>query len=147
MKLSIEVKNGIIIFLGIGIFFLVLDLLGLSDQNYLRAFNAFIVMFGINRTIQTKYQNGERDYLQNLFLGFKTGVIGIILGIIALAIYIEIRGGTTYLAELSDTFFFAGKTSIIQYCSVLLFEGIASCFIGSFVLMQYWKGAVAKGTN
>lgn len=144
MKISIETKNGIIIFLGIGIFFLLLDVVGLSDQNYLRLFNALIVIFGINQTLKFNYNNGKTDYLTNLFLGFKTGVIGVVLGIVALAIYIQIKGGETYMETLSDTFFFGGKTSIIQYCSVLLFEGIASSFIATFTLMQYWKGAVVK---
>ena len=35
MKNNIELKNGIIIFLGIGLFFLLLDFLGLADKNYL----------------------------------------------------------------------------------------------------------------
>jgi hypothetical protein len=141
---NIEFKNGILIFLGIGIFFLVLDVLSLADKNYLRILNAFIVLFGINQTIKTKIKNGNSDYLENLFSGFKTGVIGIVLGIVGLIIFIYIKGGEAYLDKLSDTFFFGKDNNIIKYCSILFFEGIASSLIGSFVLMQYWKGIELK---
>jgi hypothetical protein len=144
MKNNIEFKNGLLIFLGIGIFFLLLDFLGLADKNYLRILNAFIVLYGINETIKTKVKIGKSDYLENLFSGFKTGVIGIVLGIFGLIIFIYIKGGESYLDKLSDTFFFGKDTNIIKYCSVLFFEGIASCLIGSFVLMQYWKGIELK---
>lgn len=144
MTNNIEFKNGILIFLGIGIFFLVLDVLGFADKNYLRILNAFIVLFGINQTIKTKIENGNSDYLENLFSGFKTGVIGIVLGIVGLIIFIYIKGGEAYLDKLSDTFFFGKDNNIIKYCSILFFEGIASSLIGSFVLMQYWKGIESK---
>ncbi len=144
MTNNIEFKNGILIFLGIGIFFLVLDVLGFADKNYLRILNAFIVLFGINQTIKTKIKNGNSDYLENLFSGFKTGIIGIVLGIISLIIFIYIKGGEAYLDKLSDTFFFGKDNNIIKYCSILFFEGIASSLIGSFVLMQYWKGIESK---
>jgi hypothetical protein len=144
MKNSIEIKHGFLIFLGIGIFFLLMDILGFADKNYLRILNAFIVLYGINKTIKYNFSHGNSEYLDNLIAGFKTGIIGVVLGIIGLIIFVYLKGGETYLSRLSDTFFFVGKTNIIKYCSVLFFEGIASSLIGSFVLMQYWKDVVIK---
>jgi hypothetical protein len=144
MKNTIEIKNGFLIFLGIGIFFLLMDLLGLADKNYLRILNAFIVLIGINKTIKYNFSHGNSDYLENLISAFKTGIIGVVLGVIGLIIFIYFKGGEPYLSRLSDTFFFVGKTNIIKYSSVLFFEGIASSLIGSFVLMQYWKDVVIK---
>lgn len=144
MKNNIELKNGIVIFLGIGIFFLLMDFLGLADKNYLRILNAFIVLFGINETIKHNIRTDKSEYLYNLVSGFKTGVIGVFLGIVGLIIFIYIKGGETYLDKLSDTFFFGEDNNIIKYCSILFFEGIASSLIGSFTLMQYWKDVVLK---
>jgi hypothetical protein len=144
MKNNVELRNGFLIFLGIGLFFLTMDFLGLADKNHLRALNAFIVLYGINKTIKNNMHNGITDYLENLLSGFKTGVIGVFLGIVGLIIYVYIKGGESYLSTLSDTFFFLGKTNIIKYCSVLFFEGIASSLIGSFALMQYWKDVVVN---
>lgn len=144
MKNNIEVKNGILIFLGIGIFFLLMDFLGFADKNYLRILNAFIVLYGINETIKTNIKNDKSDYLENLVSGFKTGVLGVLFGIIGLIIFIYIKGGEPYLQKLSDTFFFGEDNNIIKYCSILFFEGIASSLIGSFTLMQYWKDVQLK---
>jgi hypothetical protein len=144
MKNNIELKNGIIIFLGIGLFFLLMDFLGFADKNYLRILNAFIVLYGINKTLKANLKNGKTDYLENLVSGFKTGVYGVFLGIIGLILFIYIKGGESYLNRLSDTFFFGDDVNIIKYCSVLFFEGIASCLIGSFTLMQYWKDVELK---
>jgi len=144
MENNIELKNGILIFVGIGLFFLLMDLLGLADKNYLRILNAFIVMYGINKSIQYNYKHEKTDYLENLVSGFKTGIIGVFLGIVGLIIFIYLKGGESYLNRLSDTFFFGKDTNIIKYCSVLFFEGIASSLIGAFTLMQYWKGVELK---
>jgi hypothetical protein len=139
MKNNIELKNGILIFIGIGLFFLLMDLLGFADKNYLRILNAFIVIYGINKSIQYNYKHEKTDYLENLVSGFKTGIIGVALGIFGLIIFIYLKGGESYLSKLSDTFFFGKDNNIVKYCSVLFFEGIASSLIGSFTLMQYWK--------
>ncbi|MFC4738624.1 hypothetical protein ACFO3U_01310 [Flavobacterium ponti] len=144
MKNNVELKNGIVIFLGIGIFFLLMDFLGLADKNYLRILNAFIVLYGINETIKTNSKAGKTDYLENLVSGFKTGVIGVFLGIVGLIVFIYIKGGESYLDRLSNTFFFGEDNNIIKYCSILFFEGIASSLIGSFTLMQYWKDVELK---
>ncbi len=143
MKNQNEIKNGVLIFIGIGLFFLLMDLFGLADKNYLRILNAFIVLFGIGKTIKSNYSIGITDYLENLVSGFKTGIIGVLLGIIGLIGFVYIKGGETYLATLSDTFFFTGKTNLVMYCAVLFFEGVASSLIGSFALMQYWKDVPA----
>ena len=138
MKNKTVLQNGFLIFLGIGLFFLLMDFLGLASKNYLRSLNAFIVLYGIHKTIKYNYDKGKMDYFENLFSGFITGVLGVFLGIIGLIAFIYIKGGESYLTTLSDTFFFVGKKNIIQYCSVLFFEGVASSLIGAFVLMQFY---------
>lgn len=144
MKNKTVLKNGFLIFLGIALFFLVMDLLGLASKNYLRALNAFIVLYGIRKTIKDNYLKGKMDYFENFFSGFVTGVLGVFLGIVGLIIFIHLKGGEIYLNTLSDTFFFVGKVSIIQYCGVLFFEGVASSLIGTLVLMQFYNNATVS---
>jgi hypothetical protein len=50
MSVSKEFYNGVLIFIGIGIYFLLMELLGLSDVFMLRMLNIFIVVFFLNRT-------------------------------------------------------------------------------------------------
>lgn len=139
MKLSKEFKNGFIIFLGIGLFFLLMEGLGLSDNYFLRGFNVIIIVFGLNRTINANIQEGQKNFLTNFVSAGLTGAIGVVLSIIALSIYITLRGGSEYMSHLSDSVI-SGKTdSSAQYCMVLLLEGMASVLIVVFATIQYWK--------
>ena len=139
MKLRRELKNGIFVFIGIGIYFLAMDLLGLADLYYLRLLNIFIVLYFVNQTIHSNIKEGEKDYLKNVLAGALTALLGVFLSIIGLYLYINYKGGETYIHNLSDIFLTGSKPSVIQYCIGLLFEGIASSIIATFILMQYWK--------
>jgi hypothetical protein len=59
MKNKTVLKNAFLIFLGIGLFFLLMDFLGLASKNYLRSLNAFIVLYGIHKTIKYNYDKGK----------------------------------------------------------------------------------------
>jgi hypothetical protein len=143
MQFKREITNGIIIFLGIGLYFLILDFLGMSDIFYLRILNAFIVVYGVNRTIKGNHDAGVRGYFPNLLGALITSMIGAVLSIAGLLIYIEYRGGESYLKNLADSFVFGGgELSIEQYCIGLLFEASAASLAVSFCLMQYWKDKV-----
>lgn len=143
MKFKRELINGIIIFLGIGIYFIILELLGLSDETYLRMLNIVFVVYGVNRTIKMNYESGVHGYLTNFLSAIITSMIGAILAVAALLVYIEIKGGEEYLRALSENFIFGGgKVSIQQYSIGLLFESTAASLAVVFVLMQYWKGKV-----
>ena len=143
MKYLRELKNGFIIFAGIGIYFIILELLGLSDLPWLRIFNVVFVVFGVNQTIKGNQAAGVRGYMRNLFAAIITSVIGAILSVGSLLGYIEYRGGEEYLKKLSENFIFGGgDITIQQYCIGLFFEAMAASIITSFCLMQYWKGKV-----
>lgn len=145
MKFKREILNGILIFLGIGIYFIILELLGLSDQTYLRMLNIAFAIYGVNRTIKTNYETGIHGYLTNFVAALVTAGVGAILSVTALLIYIKIQGGVEYLRSLSENFIFGGgNITIQQYCVGLLFESVAGSLAIVFVLMQYWKGKVEK---
>lgn len=139
MKLSTEFKYGILIFLGIGIYFLLMEVLGLSKLYFLRTLNVFIVIYGLNLAIKTNLKNGKVGYLPNLISSALTGFIGIGLGIIGLVAYLKIRGGEQYMNQLSEAFLFGGEPSIAEYSFGLFIEGIASVLIVAFINMQYWR--------
>lgn len=139
MKLSTEFKYGILIFLGIGIYFLLMEVLGLSKLYFLRILNVFIVIYGLNLAIKTNLKNGKVGYLPNLISSALTGFIGIGLGIIGLVAYLKIRGGEQYMNQLSEAFLFGGEPSIAEYSFGLFIEGIASVLIVAFINMQYWR--------
>lgn len=145
MNISKELNNGILIFISIGIYFLFMELLGLSDVFLLRLLNIFIVVYFINKTIKSNYREGKTEYLENIISGSLTSLIGVALSVAGLLAYISMKGGNAYLANLSKNFLFGGgEPSMYQYCIGLLFEGIASSIIITFTLMQYWKDRPIK---
>jgi hypothetical protein len=138
MKLATEFKNGILIFLGIGIYFLLMEVLGLSNLYFLRILNVFIIIYGLNLTIKSNIKKGKTGYLKNLVSTSLTGLVGIALGIIGLVVYLKIRGGEQYMHQLSKAFLFGGEPKIAEYSFGLFIEGIASVLMVAFINMQYW---------
>lgn len=143
MKYSRELANGFIIFIGIGIYFLILQYMGLSDQFFLRIFNIVFVIYGVNRTLTQNHADGIRGYNTNFLSAIITSMIGAVLSVASLLAFIEFKGGEAYLKNLSESFIFGGgELTIHQYCIGLLFESVAASLMASFCLMQYWKNKV-----
>ncbi|MEY3500550.1 MAG: hypothetical protein RL308_2219, partial [Bacteroidota bacterium] len=113
--------------------------LGLSNIYYLRILNVFIVLYFINRTLQSNIIEGKKEYLQNAIAAGATAIIGVTLSVIGLYIYIIYRGGETYIHQLSNAFIIGNKSSVNEFCLGLFFEGIASSVIVTLIVMQYWS--------
>jgi hypothetical protein len=139
MKLKIEFINGVLIFIGVAIYFLIIELLGLSHIYFLRLANALFVIYGVRRTILWHISHSERDYLQNYISGYITSLIAVVLSVISLRIYCLARGGDSYVKEFSKMFWFGNNASLNDYCIGLLFEGAASSILVVFVLMNHYN--------
>ncbi|TDP58882.1 hypothetical protein [Flavobacterium dankookense] len=138
MKLPKELINGILIALGIAGFFLIMELLGLSNNYYLRVLNVLFVFYGVNRTIRQNIIEGKSGHLTNLLSAGFTALIGVSISIAGLLFYIYNKGGTAYINNLSEQFLFGGAT-VNEYCFGLLFEGLASSMIVIFITLQFWQ--------
>lgn len=138
MKLPKELVNGFIIFIGIGLYFLLMELLGLADMYFLRLFNILFVFYGTNKTLRSNFTEGKTILVSNAVSALFTSLSGIILSIVGLIIYIYIKGGDIYIESLSKTFLFGGEPSVMTYSISLLFEGIVSAVMVTFMLMLYW---------
>ena len=139
MKISKEFQNGFLIFLGIAIYFLFMNLVGLSDVFYLRLFNTLFVLYGVNRTIMMNIHDGEVFLVNNAKSAMKSSLIGVFLSIIGLIIFSYLQGGDQYVQSLSKTFLFGGNPSVMTYSICLLFEGIASTVVVTMLLLLYWN--------
>jgi hypothetical protein len=138
MKLPKELYNGVIIFIGIGLYFMLMEVLGLANLYYLRLFNVLFVFYGTNRTLRMNYKEGKTLFADNALSALFTSLAGVFLSVIGLITYSYIEGGDAYLQSLSKTFLFGGDPSIMTYSISLLFEGIVSAVIISFMLLLYW---------
>ncbi|MFH7015973.1 hypothetical protein [Flavobacterium sp. FlaQc-47] len=139
MNLPKEITNGFLIFLGIGIYFLLMSLLGLSHLFYLRTLNVFFIFYGVNRTMQMNLKEGETNFVSNAVSAMTTSVVGVSFSVLGLLIYSYARGGDAYVETLSKTFMFGGDPSVPTYCICLLFEGLASSVIVTLMMMLYWN--------
>lgn len=137
MRTSIEIRNGFLLFLALGVYFLLMSFAGLADNIFLRAFNALIILYFINKTITTEIKKGATVYFVVLFSAIKTGVLGILLSIIGLIVFIQLNGGEIYLKELSHALLFGTGLGVLPYAAALFLEGVASVLIGVLILMQY----------
>ncbi|UFH36385.1 hypothetical protein [Flavobacterium acetivorans] len=139
MKLPKELYNGCIIFIGIGLYFFSMELLGLADLVYLRLLNILFVFYGANRTLKANFKEGKTIFPYNAVSALITSLVGVFLSIIGLIAYTYYKGGDSYIQTLPDTFLFVGKPSVMTYSISLLFEGIVSAVIVTFSLMLFWK--------
>lgn len=139
MQLSREFQNGFLIFLGIALYFLFMNSIGLSDVFYLRLFNTFFVLYGVNRTLMMNINEGNIVLANNAVSGIKTSLYGVFLSIIGLIIYSYMQGGDDYVQSLAKTFLFGGNPTVMLYSICLLFEGIASTVVVTMLLLLYWN--------
>lgn len=136
----LEIINGILIFILLGLFFLILDFLGYSDNIYLRFFNIFFVFFGINRVVSHKVKNGETGYFRNFRSALITSLIAALLSVIGLAIYLTYFKENASISDLARSIIMGDKdVDLLKYCAALLVEGLVSSFILTFVFMQYCR--------
>jgi hypothetical protein len=139
MKISKEVFNGATIFVGIGVYFLLINALGFADVYYLRLLNIIFVYYGVNKTIQMNIAEGKKTFISNATSAMMTSLVGVVLSVVGLIIYSYIKGGDNYVQSLSQTFLFGGNPSVVTYSICLLFEGVASSVIVTLFAMLYWN--------
>lgn len=145
MKISRILINGLIIYIGIAAFFLIMEAAGLKDQVYLRLINFIFVIYGVNRTIKGNFKDRIDGYFVNLTSAILTALFSLALGIISFILYAEYRGGAEYLQNFPHSYIFGGGTPEIgEFCIGLALEGAAASVIVSFALMQFWKDKVEK---
>ncbi|NRT16270.1 hypothetical protein HNP99_002634 [Flavobacterium sp. 28A] len=139
MKLTKELYYGIIIWVGISIYFLIMKALNLADLFYLRALNILFIYYGVNSVLKSNYKEGKNSLPANATSALITGLIGVFISIAGLVTYSYIQGGDKYIESLSASFLFGGDPTVITYGISLLFEGIVSAVIVTFTLMLFWK--------
>lgn len=139
MKISKEIFNGVTIFVGISVYFLLMNALGFADVFYLRLLNILFVFYGVNKTIQMNIAEGKKTFVTNAISAMMTSLVGVVLSVVGLIIYSYMKGGDNYVQSLSETFLFGGNPSVVAYSISLLFEGVASSVIVTLFAMLYWN--------
>lgn len=132
----IEVKNGLLLYLFLALYFLLMDGIGMSNEPYLKIFNIVFVLFCVNLTVKSYAKKGV-GYLKLFSKGMGTAVIGIVLALVGLLVYFELLLGGVNLEAYSTTII--PTSTLSQYFLALFAEGLASAVVVVFALLQYWK--------
>ena len=134
------VKNGLLIFGLIGIYFIILELLGLSDNIFLKFINFIFVLIGVNNTLKNNAKTGG-GYFEKLVAGVVTVFTGIVLSTVALYIYLK-ASSTTEISAYAMTLMPAETD--FQFAAVIFVEGFTSSLMIVFIMLQYWKNIDVK---
>lgn len=133
------IRNAVKIYMGIILYFFVMKLFGLEHVVQLRLFNFFIVLWGVNSAIKSNiFKNNDNFYLSNLSIGFATAVLSVLMITFSLILYINFIE-PSFMEILETSFVWGANLSLGKIVFAILFEGMASSVICTFIVMQYWK--------
>lgn len=130
---------GLMTGLGLMAMFLAMKFLGLVEVLELRYLNFLIMVLGLILTVQYKIRvdQGKDNYLQLLGYGLRTGMIATVIFSFFLFFYLKID--TTFMQYLKDNAMFGSYLTPSLAAEAVAAEGIASVFVATFVIMQYFK--------
>jgi hypothetical protein len=135
---TLYVKYGLLIGVALIAYFLLIRLLGLHDNHWLRIVNGVIVAYGIYAVIKKK-KSIEKDNFE-YFSGFG---VGILTGVIATFVFVIFMG--VYLFHIEPPFadllmeYLVGAGGPEILLLILAIEGVSSSVILSLTFMQKFK--------
>lgn len=129
------IRNGLLIFGLIGVYFIILELLGLTDNVFLKFINFIFVLIGVNSTLKQSSKIGA-DYLKKLVAGVVTVFTGIVLSAVALLIYLNVNDSSDISAYAMTLM--PAETNF-EFAGVIFIEGFTSSLMIVFIMLQYWK--------
>lgn len=132
-------RNGLYLFLLLGLYFLFLDLLGWADNMYLRLVNYVFIFFILRNTIKHTIKNNE-NYPTKFLSSIFTAGIGIVLSIVALYFYLYALEPSLSRYDIS----LMTANSYLSFCFVLLVESLSSTLILVLIMLQFYKNKKAQ---
>lgn len=135
---TLYVKYGVLIGVALIAYFLLIRLLGLHDNHWLRIVNGVIVAYGIYAVIKKK-KSIEKDNFE-YFSGFGAGIL---TGVIATFVFVIFMG--VYLFHIEPPFadllmeYLVGAGGPEILLLILAIEGVSSSVILSLTFMQKFK--------
>ncbi|RYM33570.1 hypothetical protein ERX46_11575 [Brumimicrobium glaciale] len=134
LKRTNAIRNGLLLFAILGLYFLLLDALGWADNLFLRLGNYVFIFLMVNNTLKSAVKNGE-NYLSKLAVGIVTVFIAMTLGAISLFIYLQVLEPDLerYISPVIAANSYSGL------CVALFIQSLASSMILVFILSQLYK--------
>lgn len=136
---------GLITAVGYLIYFLMMQLFGLAQNIELRGLNFFILMAGIIYSIHLSKISSYREF--NYYNGFTAGVTVTVVSVVSFSMlmFIYLQFVNPHLMRtIQETEALGRYMDPFSVSAVMLIEGCASGFIGTFMVMQYQKARSRK---
>ena len=144
MKKSISIEStairyGLLTFLGLVAYFMIMKWVGLFEIHELRGLNFFILLAGITTALKHYKDNCNDDfaYFQGLSLGVLTALAAIIP--FAIFVFLYLLVDVSFMQNLIANEPFGRFFNPFILSFLVAFEGIFSGGMMSFVLMQYMR--------
>lgn len=139
LKRSHAIRNALLLFVLLGIYFLILDALGWADNIFFRLGNYVFIFLIVNKSMKNAVRNSE-SYLNKLAIGIVTVFIAMTLGAISLFVYLNAFEPPLerYVSSIIAANSYSGL------CFSLFIQSIASSMIIVFIMSQWYKNKKEK---
>ena len=145
---SHTIKYGLMVFLGLAIFFLIMESVGLVHNFNLRILNAVIVVGGIYFCLKSFKQNKfdhSFTYINGLGVGFFVALISTISFAVFMGIYLFVNPEFMLaIKENEPQGIYMNEFAVIM---LILIEGLASGLLITYSCMQFLKPAIILKSN
>jgi hypothetical protein len=130
--------GGIIVFIGLVAYFLIMNAAGLGHNLELRALNIVIMGFGVFYSIKSIHRrNKEFDYFKGIGAGMLTAVSSSLA--FAVFIFIYLLFSPEFLQEIKTVEPFGNYLNAFLISFIIVMEGSGSGFFLSYGTMQWYK--------
>lgn len=147
---TIPTRNGILLFVALAAYFLIMRALGLAHNLYLRAGNLIWLYLALRATVMQYHRQANGSYYEDFFDYFKismrTAFIGTALFSAFLAIYLD-QIDPGFMQILQQDRNFGGHISPVSVAVLIFIEGISSSLVVSFLYIQMKKYKTVEGPS
>lgn len=121
-------------------YFLIMKLLGLESNFYLRIFNFVILIVGVYFLLNSQIKNSTIPvtYFEGFGLGLRSTLTSIIVFLVFMATYVRFLD-PEFMQILQASQIWGSNVALFQAAVGILIEGIASACVLNFAWMQYFK--------
>ena len=134
---KVAVKYGLIIFVSLVAYFLVMKFVGLFEIHELRGLNFLILITGIWRALTVYKKQGSLSYFDGIGLGSLTTIIGVVP--FSVFIFFYLQADAQFMANIMANEAFGQYLNPYILAFLISFEGSISGVLVSFAMMQYLK--------
>lgn len=140
-------KYGIILMAALIGYFLIMRLLGVGHEYWLRVFNAVILFFCIRGAIKAYKVRTSARFYEEFFdffkIGMRTGFIGIAGFTAFVAIYLDVID-PVFMTEVRELETLSPYLTPVTAAGIIFIEGFGSSFICSYLAIQIMKRSTVE---